>query len=319
MDFDSIPDYNHFVPEAFANFGYDVTYHPGCLIMPYGQYWQVDMPVVDWQDHSIVIMHAQDFLTVRQGRCPELDAIQQAFGSRADRVVVLVWNRDLDRVYQGPLKLVYFPSHSINFIKGVWAQRSRWQAAFGPRSQHKWQCLSGTIKEHRRRTVRTLPPGGCVSLGSEIMLDGMAYHDYDYDNVENWLRLLPVYRDCAVNIVTETIYDFSPGIISEKTLQAWLSLQVPIMIGHRGLIQQCRDLGFDMFDDVVDNSHDLLPDDQRVEAAILANQDLILHGVGGLDHRLRINQQRVLNDWPADVINGFFRRVIDIHKTLSKS
>lgn len=181
----------------------------------------------------------------------------------------------------------------------------------------QWQCLNGLIKPHRRRVVAALPPGGITSLGVERPLKGHQYSQYDYDNVQNWLDLLPVYATSAVNIVTESIYDFTPGIISEKTLQAWLGLQVPIIVGHQGIVQQCRDMGFDMFDDVIDNSHDSLPNDQRAEAAVKNNLAVLEQGVQGLDLRLRANQQRVL-DWPSQLRGDFFRRAIDIHKTLTK-
>jgi hypothetical protein len=108
-----------------------------------------------------------------------------------------------------------------------------------------------------------------------------------------------VYGDCAVNIVTETEYATTPGIISEKTLLAMAAEQIPILIGHQGIVKHCEELGFDMFTDLVDTSYDSMPNDIRAEQAILLNQDLIQ---GRIDlapycERLRAQREFILDDY----------------------
>ncbi len=57
-------------------------------------------------------------------------------------------------------------------------------------------------------------------------------------------------------------------------------------------------MGFDMFEDVVDTSYDYLPNDQRVEQAILRNKDLIQGkiDISHLSQRLENQQRRALYD-----------------------
>ena len=128
-----------------------------------------------------------------------------------------------------------------------------------PKTQ-AWQCLNGRMCTHRRRAVDILQhwPNGMLSYGNEIPLPEWAYSTYrGTENDDNFIRLADVYGSCAVNIVTETEYNTTPGIISEKTLMAFAAQQIPIVIGHSNAVQHCKELGFDMFDDLVDTSYDV--------------------------------------------------------------
>ena len=58
-----------------------------------------------------------------------------------------------------------------------------------------------------------------------------------------------VYRDCAVNLVTETATDLA--YISEKTCKPFVACQIPILVGSAGIYQFLSDTGLDMFADVV--------------------------------------------------------------------
>lgn len=58
-----------------------------------------------------------------------------------------------------------------------------------------------------------------------------------------------VYRDCAVNLVTETTTDLT--YISEKTCKPFVACQIPVLLGSTGINQFLTDIGLDMFADVV--------------------------------------------------------------------
>ena len=140
-------------------------------------------------------------------------------------------------------------------------------------------------------------------------------------NERNFLRLHWVYGTARVNIVTETQYELAPGIISEKTLFAFLACQIPLVIGYRGIVQDCRDLGFDMFDDIVDTSYDLAPDQDRWRLALELNQSLLLDPPDLRDLWPRLVAQRsyVLHTWPQRLINHHDQRVSEIQSTLAIS
>jgi hypothetical protein len=120
-----------------------------------------------------------------------------------------------------------------------------------------------------------------------------------------------VYSASAVNIVTETEYNTAPGIISEKTLLAMAAEQIPILIGHRGIVQHCEELGFDMFTDLVDTSYDTMPNDVRAEQAILLNQNLIQGRIdlAPYQERLRAQREFLLDDY-STMMEMRFRRDI---------
>ena len=58
-----------------------------------------------------------------------------------------------------------------------------------------------------------------------------------------------VYRDCAVNLVTETATDLS--YISEKTCKPFVARQIPVLVGSIGINQFLSDIGLDMFADII--------------------------------------------------------------------
>jgi hypothetical protein len=113
-----------------------------------------------------------------------------------------------------------------------------------------------------------------------------------------------------VNIVTETQYDARPGIVTEKTLQAMIAGQVPVVIGHPGIVQDCQELGFDMFEDLVDLSYDWLPNDQRAEAALELNRELILGNCDLTPYQQRLKRQQnfVLDAYPKWIRANFVRQ-----------
>jgi hypothetical protein len=65
---------------------------------------------------------------------------------------------------------------------------------------------------------------------------------------------LDVYKKSLFHIVAETSIDQT--LLSEKTFKVFLSGQIPIMCGPQNAIKHLRDLGFDVFDDIIDHSYD---------------------------------------------------------------
>jgi hypothetical protein len=311
--------YNEIFNKTYRKLGYNVVYQPCALQRPYdGVCWPIAMPDAKFDEYTIVIIHLQDFVTVTNGVCPELQKIEQHYGSHAHRVIVIHWNYDLGSVYSGPLNLMYFPTHSYELLINLAKTRSQWEPVLQrPKTKH-WQCLNGIPRPHRRWVASVLKDHdrGVLSLGNEIALPAWPYDTYrGCENEENWIRLLPVYSDCQVNFVTETQYTDAPGIISEKTIMALLAGQVPVIIGYSGIVDHCRQLGFDMFDDIVNTEYDSAPNDQRWLLAIQSNINLITQGIDSDAVATRLTAQRtyVLDTWPQKMITDFYARADEIH------
>jgi hypothetical protein len=332
-------DFNRVFTTPWNDLGYDVVFQHCCQIPDYrgdngpgtsDTGWPIRWPEdLIWLDNTVVIMQCFDFLTVNDdGVCVELVEMERYFGDRARQVLVIHWDVDLHKFYQGPLNLVYFPCHSYELMHHINIRREQWESVIElSQRRHHWQCLNGRVSDVRRWVATEMQkyPHGIVSLGDDMPLPLFPYRDYfGVENEDNWLRLLPVYSSCDINIVTETIYHNPLGIITEKTQMAFLAQQIPIVIGYRGIVDHCEQLGFDMFRDIVDTSYDYLPDGERWRAAIELNRELLLSGINrkhksfvSLKQRLKKNQDWVRWGWNEKILNDYHARVLELDDFLT--
>lgn len=103
------------------------------------------------------------------------------------------------------------------------------------------------------------------------------YPKLSNDNVNNFINnLKPLYRNSFVEIVTETTFTLLPYLLTEKTRNAFLGCNFPIILSGRGAVQHLRELGLDLFDDVINHDYDRCwnPVD-RVVMAVTLNQGLL--------------------------------------------
>ena len=258
------------------------------------QGWPLKLPVIDFAPNTLLLLHFQDFVTTSQGQVNELETVARFYGDRAKQCIVMHWPCALQRFHHGDLNFIEFDWHEYNILNNLNQRHQEWIDVVETPKTLPWQCLNGRICDHRVRVSKVLQHWGLgiLSLGDDSALPHWHYSTYfGTENEDNFIRLKDVYAQCRVNIVTETQYDHAPGIVSEKTFFALLSGQIPIVIGHPGIVDDCRHLGFDMFDDVVDNSYDYLPNDERAEQALLRNQDLIQGRIDLAPYQDRLRKQ----------------------------
>ena len=276
--------------------------------------WSLRLPDFDT---DILLLHFQDLVNIQDGCVLELEQIEQRYGSHADRVIVTYWNHGLDRIYSGPVRLVEFSNHNYDLANQLYQRWPEWQHIVGQPRTQAWQCLNGRMCDHRNRVVQVLQgwSGGVLSYHNRIRLPQHDYTNYTYNNVDNFINLAYVYSACAVNIVTETEYNTAPGIISEKTLLAMAAEQIPILVGHQGIVKHCEELGFDMFSDLVDVSYDTMPNDRRAEQALLLNQDLIQGRIdlAPYQERLRAQREFLLDDYSTMMEMRFQRDISNLN------
>jgi hypothetical protein len=316
-------DYTSLFANTLTSQGFDLHAVYNCFDPPYraDTGWPLKLPNIEFKHNTLLLLHFQDFITPCQGRILELEQVERHYGANADRVLVTYWSHNLQKHYQGPVNLIEFSNHNMATVATIRARESQWTNQINAKTS-AWQCLNGRMCLHRRRAVDILQhwPNGVLSYGNDIPLDAWAYDTYrGTENEDNFMRLLPIYAKCQVNIVTETQYDEPPGIVSEKTLMAMIAQQVPIVIGHQGIVQDCRELGFDMFDDLVDTSYDSMPNDIRVEQAIIKNQDLILGKINLAPYQERLQKQRsfLLDEFVTGTQQRYIQDVEQLAKKLS--
>lgn len=288
------------VHDTLSPRGFDLHYRWNTLQPEWSpEGWPLALPTIDWKENTRLVLHFQDRITPTQHGCHELDAIEKFYGANANRVIVVFYSHGLDKIYKGPVQLVNFSTHNWLTITDLLKIKDQWDGKFDQPKSYVWQCLNGRTCEHRHRVAQVLKtwPNGTLSYGTEIPLDDWDYSTYrGTENYENFIRLLPVYQRSQINIVTETDYAARPGVICEKTLYAFITKQIPIVIGHPGAVQDCRNLGFDMFDDLVNTTYDWLPNETRVETALALNKEFVLEqrDLTQYQQRLQNNQQRAL-------------------------
>jgi hypothetical protein len=89
-------------------------------------------------------------------------------------------------------------------------------------------------------------------------------------------------------------------MLTEKYLNSVYGCNFPILLVSVGSIRLLRDIGFDMFDDIVDHGYDLAPNDCRVEMALESNRPVISshYDTSRLLPRLRANKELALVTLP---------------------
>lgn len=309
--------YNNLFPQVFQEYNLDYHIEFNCFDPAHTIVtgWPLKFPKIDvWNPNTLVVMHFQDWVTISDDVIVELQKVEEHFNNHLNQVLVTHCIPGLDRVYHGPVILAEYCHFNVDQIQDITDRKESWWDAVRLPKDLNWQCLNGRTCNHRRRVADVLNTwsNGILSYGTEIPLDIWHYGTYrGTENWENFLRLLPVYGRCKVNVVTETIYDVFPGVISEKSCFAFAARQIPLVIGYRGIVQDCRDMGFDMFDDLIDNSFDDLPNDVRLEQALELNRQFICRGEIPIDisHRLDRNQHHVMYGLPKQIEQKFRERI----------
>jgi hypothetical protein len=124
-----------------------------------------------------------------------------------------------------------------------------------------------------------------------------AIYSTNHDNPKNFnLNLRNLYENHFVEIVSETLFNKPTVGISEKFLNSVYGYVFPIMIGGQGVVKVLSTLGFDMFEDIIDQSYDNISDPlDRLCAAIDLNKSLLVDNYK-IKNLWRENQHRFDNN-----------------------
>ena len=261
----NIIQFNNIIQNAFP----DYKFYASILQRPLvDKCWNLNLP--DISNVKGIVLHTQDNLNVtNHGIFTELLKIEEFYDNKnIDNIVIIHWNHGLSELYEGSLKLIEFPTHSFDFVQLFKQRFVEWKDVQHKTFENNFMCLNGYSRSHRKLIYSYLKDIKIksflsISDNQKHIESHLRYSKYNFDNVQNFINLLPVYKSTAVNIVTETMYYENCGIITEKTLQAFGAMQLPIIIGHKGIVSDVRRYGFDTFDDIIDNSYDTLPNDIR--------------------------------------------------------
>jgi len=99
------------------------------------------------------------------------------------------------------------------------------------------------------------------------------------DNVGNFKNNLSTsYKDCFVEFVNETSCPEKCFLLTEKTLNSVYACNFPIWISSKGTVNFLREIGLDVFDDIIDHSYDEIEDPSlRIYHAINKNKNFLMN------------------------------------------
>ena len=100
------------------------------------------------------------------------------------------------------------------------------------------------------------------------------------DNVANFNNnLRDRYQNVFVEIITETTFAGPSFMLTEKTLNSVYGCNFPILLSGVNAVSHLRELGFDVFDDIIDHSYDTIKNPiDRMVSAIENNNRLLTDG-----------------------------------------
>jgi hypothetical protein len=105
------------------------------------------------------------------------------------------------------------------------------------------------------------------------------YHKNWNDNVYNFKNSLSqYYKNVFIEIVSETSYTERCFNITEKTLNSIYACNFPIFISSMGTVKFLREMGLDVFDDIINHSYDNIDNPiDRMYKAIIDNKELLMN------------------------------------------
>jgi hypothetical protein len=143
--------------------------------------------------------------------------------------------------------------------------------------------ISWEFDELKHDVIRSKMIGGydlLMSLNVDNQDEFEIYNHYGLrsnDNATNFnLRLRSEYQKSFVEIVSESSFCAPSFNVTEKTANSFFACNFPIFLGGSGLVQHLRDIGLDLFDDLIDHSYDTITNPfDRIVAALDNNQRLL--------------------------------------------
>jgi hypothetical protein len=118
-----------------------------------------------------------------------------------------------------------------------------------------------------------------INQNQQLITDNYEIYNTNiiFDNVANFNnKLRNRYQHSFVEVVSESSFESPSFMITEKFLNSVYGCNFPILLSGVGAVEHLRQVGFDLFDDIVDHSYDTIANPiDRVVAAIETNRQLL--------------------------------------------
>ena len=263
----------------------------------------------DWRRKNFrLVLHAQDFCHYyNNSLCTELHFIEQQLTPEQQMKTIFVhWDHGLSDLYIGNIKCVEFASHSYELVHALHTHWDRWKEVHNKDIKYNFICLNGWLRKHRIELYEILKdiPTGFTTHINYNPAPMHPYCNYNFNNVENFVKLMPLYQQAKASIVSETIYADHPGIITEKTLLAIAAKHPFMCIGHQGIHREIAERGFENFNELFDLSYDTLASEHRLDAAM----DLNLYNLSDSEWDVVCAQEKTERNFDF-LMNGYTKSI----------
>lgn len=139
------------------------------------------------------------------------------------------------------------------------------------------------------------------------------------DNIFNFnSTLYNKYQSSLVEFITETNYNELSFNVTEKFSHSIFGYNIPIIVSSPGYVEFLREVGFDVFDDLVDHSYDTIKDKtSRLHSLVTKNYDIITSDLSEKvffknKSRFDFNCTKVVNDLSTFYYRRFWQKIKDI-------
>jgi len=158
--------------------------------------------------------------------------------------------------------------------------------------EHKFMCLNNRKQTHRTFIVNDIVKNDLLKHGIVSSRTGTDESEsynlyYKEKSINNSITIDITHHLIEPNGDTDLEYKFGPNtqfasktyidvvtetaaenlmFITEKSMKPFFNLQFPLIFGPVGIVQELRNYGFDMFDDIINHDYDTLTFNQRPQS-----------------------------------------------------
>ena len=317
-----------------------IDHHYSNSNTPYAIKLLLDNSACDPQSHLIVFddfLSCKDFENYRHACFPGRTARQSTEFYKS--VLTIDWSNKqkcfnfmLNKVR--PHRLIL--SRLINYFdltnyaySQSWAKDSHWIEEHDTISNLDKSIVDKIFYIKQQEQHVYLSDGQSLTSDNYIELDAITKTNAD---VYEKLLKKAIYEPSYISLVTEPLYYENETMITEKTLMAVYGGTIPIWVGGYFIADHMRELGFDVFDDLIDHSYqqEYYPFDRCYQAisknlSVLQDisklQDFFVNNRHRFEHNLNLLiNKKVLESICQQQINKFsLNKITDLSEKIKNS
>jgi hypothetical protein len=134
--------------------------------------------------------------------------------------------------------------------------------------------------------------GNCVDA-SPILTDIKNVLIPGQPNNQSYRYQADFYKNFALDIVTETVFDYPYPCITEKTIRPIACKRMFILLGPAGVLDLLKSKGFTTFEDFVNEDYDTISDPiERFTQVVLSINEFLNKPLAEIKQYYHVNQQK---------------------------